>query len=160
MASHTYTPCSSSKNDRLFAIQNTLTSPYRLIPITPISQSPEMSPTCLITSEKKEIPSSTVQSQFSNQKSNPENWILENSYELQIPKTSFSNSSNSITPTNTSSIYNDLNTLLLKHGLPPLPHMPISGQLGITFHQKFISGSKTNSTWYEKTQHIETLDQE
>nr|ARI46356.1 C3 protein [Grapevine red blotch virus] len=160
MASHTYTPCSSSKNDRLFAIQNTLTSPYRLIPITPISQSPEMSPTCLITSEKKEIPSSTVQSQLSNQRSNPENWILENSYELQIPKTSFCNSSNNITPTNTSSIYNDLNTLLLKHGLQHLPPMPTNGQLGVTFHQKFISGSKMNSSWYVKIQPEGTSGQE
>nr|QEL53118.1 C3 protein [Grapevine red blotch virus] len=160
MASHTYTPCSSSKSDRLFVIQNTLTSPYRLIPTIQISQSPEMSPTCLTTSEKTGIPSNSEPNQLSNQNDNPENWILENICELQTPKKNSCNSSETITHTNTSSIYNDLNTLLLKHGLPPLPHMPISGQLGITFHQKFISGSKTNSTWYAKAQHNETLDQE
>nr|AMN10093.1 C3 protein [Grapevine red blotch virus] len=160
MASHTYTPCSSSKSDRLFVIQNTLTSPYRLIPTIQISQSPEMSPTCLTTSEKTGIPSNSEPNLLSNQNDNPENRILENICELQTPKKSSCNSSETITHTNTSSIYNDLNTLLLKHGLQHLPPMPTNGQLGITFHQKFISGSKMNSSWYVKIQPEETSDQE
>nr|AYH51134.1 C3 [Wild vitis virus 1] len=151
MASHTYTPCSSSPSARRFVIQNTLTSPYRLIPITQISPSPETLTTSTTTSERMEIQQNPAQNPPETE---PEDEIArlisENTYVPPPANTSSWNSLETIIPTSTPSIYNDLNMLLIKHGLQPLPSMPANSTLSITCHQKLTIGSRQNSTWYVK----------
>nr|AVD73959.1 C3 Protein [Prunus geminivirus A] len=152
MESHTYTPCSSSGKGSAFVIQNTLTSPYRLIPITQTSQNQETSKTFTNTSPRMETTSSSEKNQPSTLEQDLERWILENTSKSPTPEKNSSTSSKPTTHTSTSSIYNDLNTLLTKHGLQCLPPMSENGQLGITFHQKFSSGPTQNSSWYVKIQ--------
>nr|AST09929.1 C3 [Wild vitis virus 1] len=153
MASHTYTPCSSSSGARRFVIQNTLTSPYRLIPITPTSQNPETLKTSTTTSERMEIQQNSAQNPTElEQDTEIERLISENTYVPPPANTSSLNSLETIIPTSTPSIYNDLNMLLIKHGLQPLPSMPVNSTLSITCHQKLIIGSRQNSTWYVKIQ--------
>nr|ASX95525.1 C3 protein [Prunus geminivirus A] len=150
MESHTYTPCSSSKKGNVFVIQNTLTSPYRLIPTTQTSQNPETSKTYTNTSPRTETTLNLEKSQDSTIDQDLERWILENTSKSPTAEKNSSTSSRPTTHTSTSSIYNDLNTLLTKHGLQCLPPMSEHGQLGITFHQKFSNGSTQSSSWYVK----------
>nr|AST09899.1 C3 [Wild vitis virus 1] len=153
MASHTYTPCSSSSGARRFVIQNTLTSPYRLIPITPTSPNPETLKTSTTMSERMEIQQNSEQNPTElDQDTEIERLISENTYVPPPANTSSLNSLETIIPTSTPSIYNDLNMLLIKHGLQPLPSMPANSTLSITCHQKLTIGSRQNSTWYVKIQ--------